>query len=92
MEAEKQRLADLVNSREVEVNDIVLGDVSSDDDIPIVSTLPSLTTTTKKKKKKKYFGHTKLLQRQQECHQSIGMRKHRASVPPKNKPRRSLAL
>ncbi len=35
------------------MNDIVLGDVSSDDDIPIVSTLASLTTTTKRKKKSK---------------------------------------
>jgi hypothetical protein len=53
LEAEKQRLADLVHSRQVEVNDIMLGDVSSDDNIPIVSTLPALTSTTKRKKKSK---------------------------------------
>ncbi len=53
LEAEKQRLADLVNSRQVEVDDIVLGGVSSDEDIPIVSTLPALTSTTKKKQKSK---------------------------------------
>jgi hypothetical protein len=53
LEAEKQRCKDDVNSRQVEIDDILLGDVSSDDDIPIVSTLPALTSRPKGKTKSK---------------------------------------
>ncbi len=53
LEAEKQRCQDDLHSRQVEVDDILLGDVSSDDDIPIASTLPAKKSTRKGKKKSK---------------------------------------
>ena len=53
LETEKRRVAEMDYTRQVDVSDILLGDASSDDDIPIASTLPALASKTKQKKKSK---------------------------------------
>jgi hypothetical protein len=57
--SEKERLEQNKNSRTVDVADILPEEASSDDDIPIVSTLPSAKAKRKVLKKRLPCGHTK---------------------------------
>jgi hypothetical protein len=53
LRAEQEKLKKMKESRLVPVDDMFLDPVSSDDDIPIVNTLPATTAKAKKKKKVK---------------------------------------
>ncbi len=59
LQAEKQRLQQLEEARIVPVDDMFPDAGSSDDDIPIVKTLPAATAQARKKKKSKLFGPMK---------------------------------